>query len=138
MTDKQISRLMLGPLVNAGIATPDDVDELDIYVTNGYEYLEEHHQYDPRQYATISSAIAVQMFAGWRFTSIRPNSGSLASYYQGQFEKAEMDWAGEASTAVNIHHNEYIENQTRVSWNNIDPLNQANNIFGVDPNRLGT
>lgn len=139
LTDKQIARLLLGAMrSNGGDVSPDDIDELQIYVSNGFEYLEEHHQYDPRQYATVSADIAVQFFAGWRFCSIRPNMVSFAQYYQQQFEVAEQDWAGEAATAVNIHHNEYPENRTRVSWNNADPLNQSTNVFGVDPNRLGT
>lgn len=139
LTDAQISRILLGALKSGGApVTQDDVGELDIYVENGYEYLEEQHTYDPRQYATNSSSIAVQYFAGWRFCSLRPNLADLSSFYQAQFERAEMDWAGQAAEQVNIHHNEYPENHTRVSWNNPDPLNMDDNVFGVDPNRLGT
>ena len=139
MTDKQISRTLLGALRGSGVnVKPDDVDELDIYVANGYEYLEEHHQYDPRQYATTTAQEAVKFYAAWQFCVFRPDLANLAARYREEFKAARIDWAGEAATQVNIHHNEYPENRTRVSWNNQDPLNQSTNVFGVDPNRLGS
>jgi hypothetical protein len=138
LTDAQIARLALGGFRGRVNVNADDVDELVIYVGTGYDFLEEQHNYDPRQYAITSSAVAVQHWAMMRFCEVRPDLLELASFYRGLFRQSQLDWAGEAATQFNIHHNEYPENRTRVSWNNDDPLNQSQNIFGVDPNRLGT
>lgn len=138
LSNKQISRLLLGALRSANVGvTPDDVDELDIYVENGFQFLEEQHFYDPKQYATVSADIAVQYYAAWRYCSLRPNLVQLSVYYGQEFANARRVWAGKAAEEVNIDHNEYPENRRRVSWNEEDPLDQSFNVFGVDPNRLG-
>jgi len=139
LTTNQISRLALAGLRGSKVnVKPDDIDELDIYVEQGFDYLEEEHTYDPKQYGVTSSSFAVRHFAMWQFCAVRPDLINLAQYYEGQFEKERMNWAGVASTQVNISHNEYPENRTRVVWNNEDPLGNGYNEFGVDPNRLGT
>ncbi len=135
LSDTQIARLLLGAFRGSGVnVKEDDIAELEIYVANGYDWLEENHIYDPKQYAVTTSAIAVQHYAAWRFCSIRPDLADLAAFYYNQLEIAEIDWAGQAAEDANIHHNEYPENRTRVSWNNDDPF--GDEAFGF--HELGT
>ena len=139
MTDAQIARILLGALVGEGVnATEDDIDEIILYVDNGFEYLEERHVYDPKQFGVTAADIAVQYYAGWRFCSVRPSLIELAQYYKGQFELATIEWTSRASIERNIEWMEYPENQGRTSYNNTDPLGQLTDIFGVDRNRIGT
>lgn len=139
MTDAQIARTVLGPLRSEGAnVTPDDLDEIKLYVQNGFEYLEETYIYDPKQYAINAADTAVRYYAAWQFCDMRPSMVNLAGHFQVQFEIWEIRWQSAASREVNIDWMEYPENQNRVSYNNENPLNQGTDVFGVDRNRIGT
>lgn len=139
LTDEQIAKLSLGALRRSGISvSPDDLEEMELYVEEGFDYLEEHHVYDPKQYAVTSGTTAVQYYALWRFCSIRPDMANLSSHYKNEYMLAERSWSGEAATQANIDHSEYPENRTRVTWNNDDPLNQSRGGLFDSRYRLGT
>jgi len=139
LTDAQITTLVLGSLRGEGVnVNEDDRDEVELYVANGFEYLEERYQYDPKQFGIAAADIAVQYFAAWRLCSARPSLIQMGQYYKEQFELALIEWSSRASIERNIDWMEYPDNQNRVSYNNEDPLDQNVNEFGVNRNRLGT